>query len=120
MPPEDKDTKTDETTLPIELNKSNSDEITYFDPLEISTDNLAEDVNIQYNKDEFIRGLKDSSYACGMYTGLLNSSWSTEDAVSYVFNRMNIENNIRISEISANASIEVSKHVSNAKENSEL
>ena len=121
MPPEDtKEVKTEEPLLPLELNKSDSDVIMFFEPLEISTENLAESNNIQFDSDEFSRGLKDSSYFAGMYTGLINCGFSMEDAVALIFNRMNIENNIKVSEISANASMEVSKHVSNAKDHDTL
>jgi len=121
MPPEDdKPTKTEEQILPLELNKSNSDVMMFFEPLEVSTDNLAEDVNIQFDKDEFVRGLKDSSYFAGMYTGLINVGFSMEDSVALIFNRMNIENNISVSKISADSSIEVSRNVSNAKDHDSL
>jgi len=92
------------------------DPIMFFEPLELSTENLAEDINIQFDKSEFIKGLKDSSYFAGLYTGLLNCGFTQEDSVALIFNRMNIENNIEIGKISANATIESSKNVSNAKE----
>jgi len=120
MSTEDKEAKTEDPILPLELNKSDSDMVIFCEPLFISTENLAEDVGIQFDKTEFVRGLKDSSYFAGMYTGLINAGFSVEDSVATIFNKMNIENNIKVSEISANSSIEVSKHVSNAKENSEL
>ncbi|HEY8888930.1 MAG TPA: hypothetical protein VIM70_01550 [Clostridium sp.] len=110
---EEKETKTKDAILPVELNKPDSDIIMFFEPMELS-------VPKQLDKEEFIRGIKEASCACGMYTALINCGWSMEDSVAYIFNKMNIENNIKISEISANGSIEVSKHVSNAKDNSEL
>ncbi|HEY8803613.1 MAG TPA: hypothetical protein VIM42_00610 [Clostridium sp.] len=106
---EEKETKTEDTILPVELNKPDSDIIMFFEPMELS-------VPKQLDKEEFIRGIKEASCACGMYTALINCGWSMEDAVAYIFNKMNIENNIAISKISA----EASKHNSNAKDNSEL
>lgn len=90
---------------------SDSDFVLFFEPLELGTDNLAEDDRIQLDNDEFARGLKDASYACGMYTALLNCGFSMEDAVAYIFNRMNVDHNIETTKISANANIEVSKNV---------
>lgn len=95
---------------------STSDLIMFFEPLELGTDNLAEDDRIQLDNDEFVRGLKDASYACGMYTALINVGFSMEDAVAYIFNRMNVDHNIETTKISANANIEVSKNVAIAKE----
>lgn len=99
-----------------EIETDEKEPLYFLPPLEITTDNLAEDVNIQLDKDEFIRGLKDASYVCGMYTALVNCGISLDDAVVYIFNRMNIDNNIKISEISANSSIEVSKNASSLKD----
>ena len=120
MSEENKEIKLESPSELLSEIKSATELVMFFDPLEISTENLAEDVNIQFNKSEFIKGLTDSSYFAGLYTGLMNSAFSQEDAIALIFNKMNIENNIRVSEISANASIEVSKHVANVKDHSEL
>lgn len=90
--------------------------ILFFEPLEISTENLAEDINVQYDKNEFIKGLKDASYFAGLYTGLINAAFTQEDAITLIFNRMNIENNIEISKINANSNIECSKNTLTLKE----
>jgi len=99
-------------TSALELNeeKLNLDEpIMFFEPIDINgTEKL--DMN------EFTRGIKEASFACGMYTALLNVGFTQEDSVAYLFNRMNIENNIEIGKISANATIESSKNVSLAKD----
>lgn len=95
---------------------STSDLIMFFEPLELGTDNLAEDDRIQLDNDEFVRGLKDASYACGMYTALINVGFSMEDAVAYIFNRMNVDHNIEVSKINANATVESSKNVAVVRE----
>jgi len=94
---------------------SDSEQIFYCEPFILDTDNL-EDDSVQLDKDEFVRGLKDASHACGMYTALINSGFSVEDAVSYVFNFMNVSHNIETAKINANSSIEVSKNVAISKE----
>jgi len=110
MPPEE------EEILPLELNKSDSDLVMFFEPLEISTENLAEDTDIKLDKGEFIRGLKEASYACGMYTALINCGFTQEDSVAYLFNRMNVEHNIETTKITTNGNVEVSKNVAISKE----
>jgi len=99
-------------TSDIESNevKPNLDEpIMFFEPIDI---NGTEKLDL----DEFTRGIKEASFACGMYTALLNVGFTQEDSIAYIFNRMNIENNIEIGKISANATIESSKNVTLVKE----
>ena len=93
-----------------------SDMILFFEPLEINTSNLSENTNIQLDKNEFMRGLKDSSYVSGIYTGLLNSGISVEDAVEIVIGKLNIEHSLEVAKINANASIESSKNALMIKE----
>ena len=92
-----------------------SDMILFFEPLEINTSNLSENT-IQLDKNEFMRGLKDSSYVSGIYTGLLNSGISVEDAVEIVIGKLNIEHSLEVAKINANASIESSKNATLVKE----
>jgi len=92
------------TSLP-----SSDEPIMFFEPIDI---NGTEKLDL----DEFSRGIKEASFACGMYTALLNVGFTQEDAIAYIFNRMNIDNNIEIGKISANATIESSKNVNLAKE----
>ena len=92
-----------------------SDVILFFEPLEINTSNLAENT-IQLDNEEFMRGLKDSSYVCGMYTGLLNSGISVEDAIEIVIGKLNIEHSLEVVKINASASIECSKYATLVKE----
>ena len=86
-----------------------TDPIMFFEPIEI-------DVDKQLDTEEFTKGLKDASHACGMYTALLSVGFTQEDAVSYVFNFMNVSHNIETAKINANSSIEVSKNVALVKE----
>lgn len=104
-----------------ELEVQDSDQpIMFFEPLKISTDNLVECENIQFDKDEFIRGLKDTSRVCGMYTALLNAGFSLDDAIAFIFNDQSIKNNIELAKIQSNAQIEVSKNKSVLVDNSQL
>jgi len=114
-------TKTISQTQERELNttpllSSTSEVILFFEPLEISTDNIAEDTNIQLDSDEFKRGLKDSSYYAGIYTGLINSGLSMDDSITIILNKMNVEHSVQITNINANASIEASKNATILKE----
>jgi len=94
---------------------TSDDVILFFEPLEINTSNLSENT-IQLDKNEFMRGLKDSSYVSGIYTGLLNSGISVEDAVEIVIGKLNIEHSLEVAKINANASIESSKNATLVKE----
>lgn len=80
------------------------------DPMAISTDNLAED--IEFDVAEFKRGLKDSSYFAGMYTGYINAGIPVDDCVSLMIGKLNLEMNVQLSEITAKTNIEVSKYKS--------
>ena len=113
--------KTISQTQEQELNttpllSSTSEVILFFEPLELSTDNLVEDSNIQLDSDEFKRGLKDSSYLSGFYTGLINSGISMEDSITLILNKMNVDHSVQITNINANASIESSKNATILKE----
>ena len=93
--------------------------ILFFEPLEINMSNLSnlsENRNVQLDENEFMRGLKDSSYVSGIYTGLLNSGISVEDAIEIVISKMNIEHSLEVAKINANASIECSKNATLVKE----
>ena len=108
--------QTQESELTTPLLSSTSEVILFFEPLEISTDNLAEDTNIQLDSDEFKRGLKDSSYYSGFYTGLINSGISMDDSITLILNKMNVDHSVQITNINANASIESSKNATILKE----
>jgi len=106
-------TETSETSKPDTEKESKSplDDILMFtEPFSISTDNLENDKDIQIDKDEFIKGMKEASYFSGFYTCLINSGMSMEDVVSIIMNKMNVDHNILMSQIQTNGSIEVSKN----------
>jgi type II secretory pathway component PulF len=75
-------------------------------PIELNVDNLTD---IEINKDNFSKGLKDISYTCGMLTGLINIGLSPKDALDYVLNQENINHNQRLQDKINNNNIEVSK-----------
>lgn len=101
----------------LELTSPEEQKLTFFfEPCKIPLDNLATDKNIKIDNAEFTRGLKDSSYFSGLYTGFVNIGISVEDAVSLILNKMNIEHNIECSKINANASIESAKNMVVARE----
>jgi len=106
-------TETSETSKPNTEQESKSplDDILLFtEPFSISTDNLENDKDIQIDKDEFIKGMKEASYFSGFYTCLINSGMSMEDVVSIIMNKMNVDHNILMSRIQTDGSIEVSKN----------
>jgi len=108
--------KTQEQDLTTPLLSSTSEVILFFEPLEISNENLVEDSNIQLDSDEFKRGLKDSSYLSGFYTGLINSGISMDDSITLILNKMNVDHSVQITNINANSSIEASKNATILKE----
>lgn len=95
-----------------------NDDVYFYTALPMSTENLAED--IKYNKDEFNKGLNLASYDCGVYTALVNSGVSAENAMTYIFTLKNIDMNIKLAEINAKSSVEVSKNQSIMIEKSQL
>jgi len=110
-----KETKQEELTTESpetdKESKSPLDDILMFtEPFSISTDNLENDADVQIDKDEFIKGMKDASYFSGMYTCFINSGFNMEDAISIIMNKMNVDHNILMSRIQTDGSIEVSKN----------
>jgi Type II secretory pathway, component PulF len=76
-------------------------------PIELPIDNLQE--VIEYDKDDFIKGLKDISFICGQLTGLLNTGITKEDAVTILVNRDNILHAQKLQKMINENNIEVSK-----------
>jgi len=114
-----KDKETIKETQIEEISKSDTEQETkspledvlmFTEPFSISTDNLENDKDIQIDKDEFIKGMKEASYFSGFYTCLINSGMSMEDVVSIIMNKMNVDHNIIMSRIQTDGSIEVSKN----------
>jgi len=105
------ETNKEELTQLAEIQTNESDApLILCEPLGISTDNLAED--LQFDAIEFKKGLKDSSYFSGMYTGFINAGIPVEDSISLIIGKLNLEMNIKLSEITSKTNIEVSKNSS--------
>jgi hypothetical protein len=106
------------TPLLSETEVTGDQTIIFFEPFEISTENLAEDV--EFDKDEFKRGLKEGSYVAGLFTALINSGIDLESATTFILNNQNIEMNTEITKIQTNAQIEASKNKSVVIESQQL
>jgi hypothetical protein len=84
------------------------EQLTMFcEPIYINTENVEE---LELDKDEFNKGLKESSYIAGFVTGLINSGWDLDSSINYLFAKLNSSMNIDISNINAKANIETSKN----------
>lgn len=81
--------------------------IFFCDPILV---NLKEVENLTLNKQEFNRGLKDSSYISGFYTGLINVGFDHEYAINLILTKMHSDMNIEMAKINANSNVEVSKN----------
>lgn len=76
-------------------------------PIEMPIDNLQEIV--EYDKDEFIKGIKSISFLSGELTALLNTGITKEDAVTILVNRDNINHAQKLQQMINENNIEVSK-----------
>lgn len=84
-------------------------------PIYIETDNLD---NVEYDQEDFARGVKDISYLCGQITALVNTGLPPEVALDYLFNLKlnndNIENSIKLTELNSETQIKCAE-LSDAK-----
>ena len=62
----------------------------------ISKENLDE---VEFDKKEFQKGLKDISYVCGTITGLMNIGICGVDALTYVINEHTFKNTIDVNKL---------------------
>ena len=62
----------------------------------ISKENLDE---VEFDKKEFQKGLKDISYVCGTITGLMNVGICGVDALTYVINEHTFKNTIDVNKL---------------------
>jgi hypothetical protein len=86
------------------------EQLTMFcEPIYLDTENVED---LQLDKIEFEKGLKEVSYLSGMVTGLINIGIPLEEAINYLYARLNSDMNIKIAEINCKASIESSKNTS--------
>lgn len=78
------------------------------------------DLNIDYDADQFTKGLKEASYVAGLYTGLINCGMSIKDSKNYIFGLMNCKLNVDLAEITSKATVEASKNASVANEKQQI
>jgi hypothetical protein len=95
-----------------------TDDVYFYTALPMSTENLAE--SIEFDKDEFNKGLKATSFDCGVYTALVNSGVSADNAITYIFTLKNIDMNVKLAEINAKCSVDVAKNQSIMFEKNQL
>jgi hypothetical protein len=100
-----------------EVDETAEDIITFYDPLNIPIDNLSES---EYDKEQFKRGLSDSSYQAGIFTGLINAGIGYRDAIDYIFTKMSFDMNIKVAEINGKATIEAAKNSTVAIEKQQI
>ena len=74
--------------------------------ISVNKDNLAD---VEFDKANFKKGLKDISHICGMLTGLMNVGISALDALAYVMNEHVMDNNIELNKLVNEAEIAKSK-----------
>lgn len=60
--------------------------------------------------ENFRDGIEDYSFVCGAITALCNVGLTPTEAIEFISNRETIEHNIKVTEMSAKASIEASKN----------
>lgn len=90
--------------------ESECEQLTIFcEPIFINTENVGE---LQFDKEEFNKGLLEASYIAGVFTGLINCGFDHDSATNYLFAKLNCEMNIKISKNNTNAQIEASKNQS--------
>lgn len=93
---------------PVEEIIENDEPLFFTMPVIFSTENLAED--IQFDKYEFDKGIKQASCDCGIFTALVNSGISYDDAIAYILTLKNVDMNIKIAEINSKSTVEASKN----------
>ena len=75
--------------------------------IELYKDNL-EDV-LDYDSEEFKKGLKEGSRLAGFITSLLNSGLTNQMAIDYIMNKEVLESNNRTSELNAKTQIKMTE-----------
>lgn len=90
--------------------KDSETPIYYTEPILFDTENLI-DVS-KFDKEEFIKGIKEASYTAGFYTALVNSGMSNIDAMNFILSKNSFDTNIQMNKVNAESNIEVSKNQS--------
>lgn len=73
-----------------------------------------------YDADEFHRGLKETSYAAGVITAMLNAGVTEGFVLDYLLNKETIKHNIESAKLNKEMNIEIAKHTRAAQEKQEL
>lgn len=81
--------------------------IMFAEPVLVDRKNIED---LTFDRVDFNKGLKDSSYISGFYTGLVNSGWDQECAMNYLMAKLSHEIGLEIAKINASSNIEVSKN----------
>lgn len=87
-----------------------------WDLLEPVLIDTTEAMSLEYNIQEFDRGMDDTSYIAGVFTALINAGFSQQQAFEYIVNIHNTKHAEKIAEIDKEKAIEMAK-ISDIKEN---
>jgi phosphorylcholine metabolism protein LicD len=86
-------------------------------PLELDISNLD---GIQYDNDEFAKGIKETSFIAGQITALLNVGLTSAQAIDFLINEKTILHNLSLAKVNNKTSIEVSKNQALQIQNQQL
>lgn len=87
-------------------------------PIELPIDNLQE--VIEYDKNEFEKGIRSMSFLAGELTALLNTGITKEDAVTILVNKDNIEHAQKLQQMINENNIKVVEKQAEKVQNQEL
>lgn len=87
-------------------------------PIELPIDNL-QDI-IEYDKDEFVKGVKSMSFMAGQLTALINSGITKEDAVTILVNKDNINHAKMIQQMINDNNVQVAEKQSIRIDNAQI
>lgn len=111
--------KNDEIQEIPEIKIENRDiETLFVDPLGMSTENLEEE--IEFDIEEFKKGIKEVSKECGMFTAYMNAGLSNIQAYELILTKLSLEHTKEITKSSNDASIEIAKNQSIMIEKTQL
>jgi hypothetical protein len=75
---------------------------------------------LDYDVEEFNRGIKETSYLAGMITAMLNVGVSESFVLDYLLSKDTIAHNIKVAEINKETNIEISKNQKATQDKYEL
>lgn len=107
--------------LNINIEKDESEEpvpteIIYAEPILLDSDY----VECQFDLNNFQKGIDDFSYYSGAYSALVSSGMSNIDAMNLIMTKINVDMNIKLTEINSQASVESAKYQSELVDKSTL